>query len=178
MRVPYLLNHEANRAESWSAEQVVLYCDGSHTKPIDYHTMWNDTPWGNFLMQNPQIFHPFQDRRYPTIGCGGYPSLARGYPISGWGVPHPWPMCPQPGLGYPPGKGPGTSHWGTPQEGHRNSGSIMGWRWGIPLGGGQSENVTCRTTYAGGKNWTERDRYARPWGPPPLDPFNEFTCWL
>ena len=41
-----------------------------------------------------------------------------GYPILGWGgVPHPWPAgTPGSGtiLGYPPRKGPGTSHWGTP----------------------------------------------------------------
>ena len=35
------------------------------------------------------------------------PDLAGGYPIMG--VTH---------HGVPPGKGPGTSHWGTPQKGH------------------------------------------------------------
>ena len=54
-------------------------------------------------------------------------------------------------MGYPARKGPGTSHWGSPQKGcrtsgskyyglemgysqkgHGTSGSIMGWRWGTP----------------------------------------------
>ena len=40
--------------------------------------------------------------------------LARGYPIPGSRVPH--HGVPPPRTGVPPGKGPGTSHWGTPRK--------------------------------------------------------------
>ena len=81
------------------------------------------------------------------IGGGGYPSpvLPRRSPSPGLGVPKDSSTPPPPRLGLgvyhpaldrgtpsPLGKGPGTSHWGTPQRGHGTSGSIMGWRWGNP----------------------------------------------
>ena len=90
-------------------------------------------------------------------------------PPSGMGIPPVW--VPPSGTELPPGKGPGTTHLGTPGKdiGH---GSIMGWRllparkdmgpvevlWdgdGVPSpqqDGGQTENITSHhTTYVGGK---------------------------
>ena len=58
--------------------------------------------------------------------------LSRGYPIPGQGVPYPGLGVPHHWWGFTSRKGPGTSHWGTPQKGHGTSGSIMGWRWGTP----------------------------------------------
>ena len=94
---------------------------------------------------------------------GGTPSLAGEYPIlgSGWGypmpsqgVPHPW-VPPVWDWGTP-WKEPGTSHWGPPWKGHGTSESIMGWRWGTPLGVNRQMPVktvpSLRTTYAGGNN--------------------------
>ena len=95
---------------------------------------------------------------HPWLGGGSTPSLAGGggYPIPGtphsdlaeitpsldWGVPILGYPLSRSGLplerelgpvtGVPPGKGPGTSHWGIPWKGHNTSGSIAGWRWGTP----------------------------------------------
>ena len=52
----------------------------------------------------------------PLVLAGG-----GGTPILTWVGVIPSQAC-------PPGKGPLTSHWGTPQKGHGTSGSIMGWR--------------------------------------------------
>ena len=55
-----------------------------------------------------------------------------GYPIPGQGVPH--PEVPLPGMGYRPMEGTWDQSLGyPPQKGHGTSGSIMRWRWGIPL---------------------------------------------
>ena len=99
------------------------------------------------------IYYPVGGGRVPHPWAGGYPSQAHpdlvrrrvgipfwGTPIWDWGTP-----CL--GLGYPPGKAPGTSHWGnlqegtwdqslgTPEKGHGTNGSILKWRWGTPLTG-------------------------------------------
>ena len=80
--------------------------------------------------------------------AGGTPSLARGYPSLDQGIPSiltwlvgtPLWGYSQPGLEYPSARTGVTSQEGTwnqslgyPQKGHGTSGSIMGWRWGIPL---------------------------------------------
>ena len=78
----------------------------------------NLSPVGGVLAQNWGI--PVLAREYPSYGQGG------GTPVLAWGttilarVPQSWSGD------TPLRKGPGTSHWGTPQKGSWAS------HWGIP----------------------------------------------
>ena len=77
-----------------------------------------------------RVSHPVLARRYPRehfcLGLGYHPT---------WDWVPSWPRTV-----VPPGKGPGTRGLGKnlglgyPCKGHVASGSIMGWRWGTPLG--------------------------------------------
>ena len=77
------------RVLSWLGEGIpVLSCPGGGGVPQDVPPTWD---WGS------------------TNWDWGTPCLGLGYLPPGTGVP------PHLGLGYHPGKGPGTTHWGTPE---------------------------------------------------------------
>ena len=76
--------------------------------------------------------HPNLVRDTPSCVPPPSPDLARGYPSLAGGIPH--PRVPPNQEWGTPGKGSGTSHWGTPPwKGHGTSESIMGWSNGMRL---------------------------------------------